>query len=117
VVVVLEDRKPAERLRDHLSQAQPCPKELVAVGGQAKNVDDAISQLNPAIRPRKPPAGNGALVDAVCFFGLAGLMFSLITNLAHLASPAPFVTLIGGMLGNGSAGMAATPCASVSPRR
>jgi len=78
--------------------------------GMAKTSMDAIEQLTRRSARRNRQQGMVAFW-LMPFWGLAGLMFSLINHLHTFASPAPLVNALNrrSLLGNAPAGWAATP--------
>lgn len=111
--MVLEDRDKLHGLRDRLSQLDPAPTALVAIG-EGETAMESIELLNPAMARQRRQRGMVRWLMPFGFF--AGLMFSLITNLDTFAFAGSYgEPLIGGLLGMGSGWMGSyAAAASVS---
>jgi hypothetical protein len=100
VVVVVNDRKRLDQLRQDLAALQPCLATLVTVG-QGETPLDEVARLNPAATRRRRQR---AMARWLMPFGfLAGLTFTYITDLDTFAFAGAWSQhLIGGLLGLGS---------------
>jgi hypothetical protein len=97
VVVVLEDRKRLEALRQKLSALNPAPLAVVAIGSGETDLA-AVERLDPAAGRRQRQK---TMMRWLLPFGfLAGLTFTQITDLHTFSSLGSWAQpLIGGLLG------------------
>jgi len=100
VVVVLDDRKRLEQLREQLAAQQPAPTQLVAIGtGETAML--AVDRLNPATARRQRQRTMARWLMPFGF--LAGLTFTQITDLHTFDLFGAWgEPVIGGLLGMGS---------------
>ena len=103
VVVVLEDRKRLEDLRQKLAAQDPAPMAVVAIGSGETDLA-AVERLDPAAGRRQRQK---TMMRWLLPFGfLAGLTFTQITDLHTFSALGPWgEPLIGGLLGLGSGWM------------
>jgi len=103
VVVVLEDRKRLEALRQKLAALDPAPLAVVAIGSGETDLA-AVERLDPAAGRRQRQK---TMMRWLLPFGfLAGLTFTQITDLHTFSALGPWgEPLIGGLLGLGSGWM------------
>jgi hypothetical protein len=113
VVVVLDDRKRLNQLRDKLAASQPPMAQLVAIG-QGETELSAVDRLDPAAARRRRQRGMARWLMPFGF--LAGLTFTFITDLHTFDFVGPWgQPVIGGLLGMGSGWMGSyAAAASVS---
>ncbi|MFQ6538357.1 MULTISPECIES: hypothetical protein [Aphanothece] len=113
VVVVLNDRRRLQQLRQKLSELQPPMLELVAIGEQETPLT-AVERLNPAAARRNRQHSMARWL--IPFGFLAGLTFTYITDLDTFAFAGAWSQhLIGALLGMGSGWMGSfAAAASVS---
>jgi hypothetical protein len=97
VVVVLEDRKRLEALRQKLAALDPAPLAVVAIGSGETDLA-AVERLDPAAGRRQRQK---TMMRWLLPFGfLAGLTFTQITDLHTFSSLGSWAQpLIGGLLG------------------
>lgn len=97
VVVVLDDRKRLESLRQRLEAADPAPASLLAIGVGATD-PASVERLDPATGRRQRQR---SMVRWLLPFGfLAGLTFTQITDLHTFSALGPWgEPLVGGLLG------------------
>jgi len=97
VVVVLDDRKRLEALRQKLSALDPAPLAVVAIGSGETDLA-AVGRLDPAAGRRQRQK---TMMRWLLPFGfLAGLTFTQITDLHTFSSLGSWAQpLIGGLLG------------------
>jgi hypothetical protein len=103
VVVVMDDRKRLQQLRDRLAAVEPAMAQLVAIGA-GETALTALERLNPAAaRARRQREMARWLLP---FGFLAGLTFTQITDLHTFDFAGPWgEPVIGGLLGMGSGWM------------
>lgn len=103
VVVVLEDRKRLEALRQKLAAQDPPPLAVVAIGSGETELA-SVERLDPAAGRRQRQK---TMMRWLLPFGfLAGLTFTQITDLHTFSALGPWAEpLIGGLLGLGSGWM------------
>jgi len=113
VVVVLNDRKRMQQLRDRLADLQPPLLQLEAIGPGEQTLAE-VARLNPAIARRNRQRTMARWL--IPFGFLAGLTFTYITDLDTFAFAGDVGShLIGGLLGLGSGWMGSfAAAASVS---
>ncbi len=97
VVVVLEDRRRLQQLRDRLAEHRPAPTKLVLIG-EGETAFAAVDRLNPATARRRRQK---AMARWLMPFGfLAGLTFTQMTDLQTFAALGPWgEPVVGGLLG------------------
>lgn len=103
VVVVLDDRKRLQTLRQRLEASDPAPAAIVAIGSGETDLAQ-VERLDPSTGRRKRQR---LMVRWLLPFGfLAGLTFTQITDLHTFSALGPWgEPLIGGLLGLGSGWM------------
>ncbi|MCP9912002.1 MULTISPECIES: hypothetical protein [Synechococcales] len=113
VVVVLNDRKRMQQLRDRLADLQPPLLQLEAIGPGEQTLAE-VARLNPAIARRNRQRTMARWL--IPFGFLAGLTFTYITDLDTFAFAGAWSQhLIGALLGMGSGWMGSfAAAASVS---
>ena len=103
VVVVVAERKRLRQLRDELSQLQPAPERLTAIGQGETDIAE-ITELNPALARRLRQKRMATWLIPFGFF--AGLTFTFITDLDTFAFAGSIGShVLGGLLGLGSGWM------------
>ncbi|MEY3767597.1 MAG: hypothetical protein RLZZ11_667 [Cyanobacteriota bacterium] len=103
VVVVVAERKSLRQLRDELSQLQPAPERLTAIGQGETDIAE-IAELNPALARRLRQKRMATWLIPFGFF--AGLTFTFITDLDTFAFAGSIGShVLGGLLGLGSGWM------------
>jgi hypothetical protein len=103
VVVVVAERKRLRQLRDELSQLQPAPERLTAIGQGETDIAE-IAELNPALARRLRQKRMATWLIPFGFF--AGLTFTFITDLDTFAFAGSIGShVLGGLLGLGSGWM------------
>ena len=97
VVVVLEDRKRLQQLRERLAEHRPVPSTLVMIGA-GETAFEAVDRLNPATARRRRQQ---AMARWLMPFGfLAGLTFTQITDLQTFSALGSWgEPVVGGLLG------------------
>jgi hypothetical protein len=112
-VVVLNDHKRLQQLRQRLAEIEPPMARLVALGSGESDLA-AVDRLNPAAARRRRQRGMALWLLPFGF--LAGLTFTYITDLQTFDFAGPWgEPLIGGLLGMGSGWMGSfAAAASVS---
>jgi len=97
VVVVLDDRKRLQQLRDRLAEHRPAPATLVTIG-EGETAFETVDRLNPATARRRRQR---AMARWLMPFGfLAGLTFTQITDLQTFSALGPWgEPVVGGLLG------------------
>lgn len=103
VVVVFDELKRLQQLRERLEEADPAPAALVAIGGGETDLA-AVERLDPAAdRRRRQRSMQRWLLP---FGFLAGVTFTRITDLHTFSALGSWAEpLIGGLLGLGSGWM------------
>ncbi len=100
VVVVLDDHKRLEQLRQQLAAQQPAPTQLVAIGS-GETAMPSVDRLNPATARRQRQRTMARWLMPFGF--LAGLTFTQITDLHTFDLFGSWgEPVIGGLLGMGS---------------
>ncbi|MFM7267781.1 MAG: hypothetical protein ACKOZT_04235 [Cyanobium sp.] len=97
VVVVLEDRKRLEGLRDKLALADPAPLQLLAIGNGAASLS-GVERLDPSAGRRRRQRSMARWLLPFGF--LAGLTFTQITDLHTFDALGSWgQPVVGGLLG------------------
>jgi hypothetical protein len=113
VVVVLEDRKRLEALRQKLAAQDPPPLAVVAIGNGETELA-SVERLDPAAGRRQRQK---TMMRWLLPFGfMAGFTFTQITDLHTFSALGPWAEpLIGGLLGLGSGWMGSFAAAASVP--
>ena len=97
VVVVLDDRKRLEQLRDRLAEHRPAPTTLVTIG-EGETAFATVDRLNPATARRRRQRSMARWLMPFGF--LAGLTFTQITDLQTFSALGAWgEPVVGGLLG------------------
>ena len=97
VVVVLDDRKRLQQLRDRLAEHRPAPAMLVTIG-EGETAFATVDRLNPATDRRRRQRSMARWLMPFGF--LAGLTFTQITDLQTFSALGSWgEPVVGGLLG------------------
>ncbi len=113
VVVVFDDRKRLNQLRQQLAASEPSLARLVAIG-KGETPLDAVERLNPATARRQRQRSMARWL--IPFGFLAGLTFTYITDLDTLAFFGPWSQHLFGAVLGGASGLMGSFAAAASVR-